>query len=106
MRQRQLRELLPGGAGGVALAVQRGGEYMAALSGAGGRTTRDRHGHAYMGALARRGAAARWASAGRPQTRVYEVGDLTWAERRVSYRRPGRRRAERVVIVLWETEHD
>jgi hypothetical protein len=57
VRQRELRELLPGAAGGIARMADAD---PAALGRRGGEVTRERYGRAYLAELARRAAHARW----------------------------------------------
>jgi hypothetical protein len=57
-RQRELRDELPGVAGGKALRRLRGREYFVELGRKGGIATRDRYGMGYLRELARRGGEA------------------------------------------------
>lgn len=105
MRQRTIAELLPGGAGGVALAGQLGPEGMAVRGAAGGRATLERHGRSYLAALARRAAAARWnRHYTQPRTahQRFASGELVEVVRLVPHRRPDskRRRPELIRISL------
>lgn len=108
-RQHELRELLPGTLGGLALATRRGAAHLAGIGHVGGLCTAQRHGAAYMRELGRRGAHERWRRARLPRTvEEHAAGQLLAIYRRVSYRRPRSRarRPQPVFILLWEPEQD
>jgi hypothetical protein len=92
MRQSELRELLPGSAGGRRLVEQRGAEYMRQLGAAGGRRTVENQGAAYMRGLATTAAQARW---WRPRTLRQWDGVTV---RRVAYWTSDRRRRRPLLV--------
>ncbi|HEU4323315.1 MAG TPA: hypothetical protein VFS21_09190 [Roseiflexaceae bacterium] len=107
IHQHELRERLPGTAGGLAVARQRGAAYLAALGQRGGLATLARLGREHLAALARLGAAERWRRAhSLPRTITADAGDGTiYAERQIPYwphqaRRRRRKRPEIVRISL------
>ena|SRR5689334_14969947 len=57
-QQRELRDLVPGTAGGKALRRLKGREYFVELGRRGGKTTRDRYGVGYLREIAKRGGEA------------------------------------------------
>ncbi|KAB8142947.1 hypothetical protein F8S13_11940 [Chloroflexia bacterium SDU3-3] len=108
-RQHELRELLPGTLGGLALATRRGAAHLAGIGHVGGLHTAQRYGAAYMRELGRKGAHERWRRARQPRTvEEHATGQLIAVYRRVCYRRPRSRarRPQPVFILLWEPEQD
>jgi hypothetical protein len=89
IEQHELRELLPGSAGGRALRRLKGSEYFAKIGSTGGKKTRDRYGVEYLKQLsARGGEATRRKFQEQPQTIHGMYGEV---ERRIPYKPPNSR---------------
>ncbi len=103
LHQHELRERLPGTAGGLAVAHQRGAGYLAGLGRRGGLATLARLGREHLAALARLGAAERWRRAhSLPRTVTADAGDgIVYTERQIPYwpHQARRRRRKRPQIV-------
>jgi hypothetical protein len=103
MKQHRLSDLMPGSAGGRALAAQRGASYLQSIAALGGAATVDRHGRSYMQQIGRAGRAAQLRRQLSPRVICYDgapVMIIPWFPPR-EHPRYHRRRRRPILVWVW-----